>query len=709
MQAAALAKERVLLIVDYAETRSDLSAMLTEVAAQEAAGRTGGLRVLLLARHVGEWWTALDTTSDATRALTARTLTRELSPPLDAQHDNLRIFQEALPCYAKARGRPTPEAELPNSSEQLPVLVLHAAALVAVLDDEQGTHGGRAAADLGVLDRLLGHESRLWADTAQRSGVGVSLPVLEQVIAVLALLPDSKSGNESALRHIIRRVPDLADANEEKIGALARWSRQLYPAANGTAEVLRPDLLAERHAANQLAKHELLRQTCFTGLSQPQAIRALTVLTRACAHHDQAEGLLDEIVRANLPELADAMIIATAQTGTILGDHLANALTDAPIQDDTLRQIAAKIPYPTVALAPAALAVTKRIHDALPPDTDPAETAHWSNHLALAFAQLGRKAEALDANAKAVAAFRALAEAQPETHLPNLAASALNQSTYLWGLGRLEEAFEVSRGAVTAYVYLARTQPDIFFPDLAEAFANQSVFLSGLGRLEDALEQVARAVRIWRTLAEAQPDTYLPGLARALTNQSARLSELGRHEEAFEAATEAVTTYRALAEAQPDTYLPELAASLGNQSVYSGSGRLEEALDAATEAVTTYRTLAEAQPDTYLPGLARALTNQSGRLSELGRHEEALQVISESVRIWRALDEAQPDTFLPNLARALTNQSARLSDLGLRKKALEIIEEAITIWRILATQRPAVHQHQLDHAVAIRTHLNGSS
>jgi hypothetical protein len=82
----------------------------------------------------------------------------------------------------------------------------------------------------------------------------------------------------------------------------------LYPAANGGTDSLRPDLLAERHAANQLAEHELLRQACFTNLLEPQAIRALTILTRSCAHHDDAEALLDEVLRRNLESLADAAI-----------------------------------------------------------------------------------------------------------------------------------------------------------------------------------------------------------------------------------------------------------------------------------------------------------------------------------------------------------------------------------------------------------------
>ncbi|WP_433465941.1 hypothetical protein [Spirillospora sp. CA-128828] len=170
VKAAGRVGQRVLLLVDYAETRPELAAMLAEVAAREAMGDARGLRVLLLARQAGEWWTVLDTESDATRALAARTPVLELTAALDDQRDDVQVIEEALPFYAAARGRPVPQVRFTvDSAVRLPVLVLHAAALVAVLDDEQGSRGGRAAADLGVLDRLLGHERRLWDKTARQA------------------------------------------------------------------------------------------------------------------------------------------------------------------------------------------------------------------------------------------------------------------------------------------------------------------------------------------------------------------------------------------------------------------------------------------------------------------------------------------------------------------------------------------------------------
>ncbi|WP_206664257.1 hypothetical protein, partial [Thermomonospora catenispora] len=255
-------------------------------------------------------------------------------------------------------------------------------------------------AELGVLDRLLGHEKRLWRQSAQVKGLNVELVLLERVVAALALLG---AADEADARTVLRRVPDLAEANAERLGRFARWARELYP-GTGSAwlEPLRPDLLAERHVTDQLHASPELARACLTGLEEERAVRALTVLTRACAHHRHASGVIEAALRADLNALAPAAIVVAVQTGTRLGDLLATVLADVPAELDDLQRIADMIPYPTVALATAAATVTRRIRDLLPPDTDPAQRARWSHRLATVLAQLGRQEEALEAITEAV-------------------------------------------------------------------------------------------------------------------------------------------------------------------------------------------------------------------------------------------------------------------------------------------------------------------
>ena len=65
-----------MLVVDYAETRSELAGLLDDVAADEDGPQ---LRVVLLARSAGEWWQQLLASAEE---LTAALL--EASAPVSA-------------------------------------------------------------------------------------------------------------------------------------------------------------------------------------------------------------------------------------------------------------------------------------------------------------------------------------------------------------------------------------------------------------------------------------------------------------------------------------------------------------------------------------------------------------------------------------------------------------------------------------------------
>ncbi|GLX11171.1 hypothetical protein Misp03_80970 [Microbispora sp. NBRC 16548] len=701
VRAAGQADQRVLLLVDYAETRPELPAMLAEVARLEATGDAGRLRVLLLARQAGEWWTELDTESDAVRALVARTPVLELAPALDADRSDLQVIEEALPFFAAARGRPVPRMSFTvTSAERLPVLVLHAAALVAVLDEEQGTAGGRAAADLGVLDRLLGHERRLWDKTARRAGVGVALAVLQQVVAAVALLLDAQDHDEDAVRAVVRRVPDLARADDARVGAVVRWLRQVYPGGGERVEALRPDLLAERHAVHELIANSLLRRACATDLTERQAVQMLTVLVRACAHHDQGSRLIEQVLRQDLTGLAAAAIVVAVQTGPRLGDLFAHVLEDAPAAVADLQQIAEMVPYPTVALAAAAVAVTRRVRDLLPVGIDQTQIAEWSSKFATVLAQVGRREEALEAVTEAVTVYRSLAETRPDAFQPDLAMALNNQATCLSNLGQREKALTAIEEAIKLYRTLAKTRPDAFLPDLAMALNNQATCLSDLGQRKEALTVIEEAVQIRRTLAKTRPDAFQPSLASSLNNQATCLSDLGQRKEALTAIEEAIKLYRTLAKTRPDAFQPELAMALNNQAIcLSYLGQQEKALTAIEEAIKLYRTLAKTRPDAFQPSLASSLNNQATYLSNLGQQEEALTAIEEAIKLYRTLAKIHPDAFLPDLAMALNNQANCLSRLGKRKEALTVIEEAVQIRRTLAKTRPDAFQPDLANSL----------
>lgn len=163
-RAAAEGGVPVLLISDYAEMRAaSLPAML---AAAAAAGDGGPcLRVLLLARSVGEWWQQLQDacTDDAAGDLIADVRPVTLGPVADRAAQGA-VFAEALEVFAALRGIPCPDAAPGLTDPDAVVLVVHAAALLAVLDAEADTGSSMPGGDPlgGVLRHSGGTGSRAW-------------------------------------------------------------------------------------------------------------------------------------------------------------------------------------------------------------------------------------------------------------------------------------------------------------------------------------------------------------------------------------------------------------------------------------------------------------------------------------------------------------------------------------------------------------------
>jgi hypothetical protein len=120
----------VLLVVDYAETRIGLRALLRAVAIDE-----GPVRVLLLARSVGEWRDRLAAAEPAIRDLLIDAGGEEpLAANVAGSLSNADVVRAAVPAFAAALGVSGPSQVMVDvSSTPLRMLDLHAAALVAEL------------------------------------------------------------------------------------------------------------------------------------------------------------------------------------------------------------------------------------------------------------------------------------------------------------------------------------------------------------------------------------------------------------------------------------------------------------------------------------------------------------------------------------------------------------------------------------------------
>ena len=698
LQAKRLIGQPYVLVVDYAETRGELADWLNAVAADKDGP---DLRVLLLARSAGEWWQRLLASVNYPAAeLLEASLPVRLGP-VRVSGGPQEVFADALTAFARKLGVARPDATLALADPDPVVLVVHAAALLAVVDHATGAPpANHAASGSQVLEGLLRHEARYWAGTAAGRGLNLDLSVLRLAVAVAGLIG---ADSETSAATLLSRVPDLHSAKRR--GQVARWLHDLYPVSNeGDMRErewlgpLRPDRLAEQLVAGELQKRSDLIPRLFSGLGEARAARALTVLARAALTQEFAAALLGHALVSDLEHLAVPALSVAVETNPIVGDLLGRALDSQLVSRETLIRVADACPYPSFALAGPAAAVLKRLADQ---SADEGERAGRLGSLSNRLADLGRREDALAAAEEAVSIYRQLAVAGADAFTPELAMSLSNLSNRLADLGRREDALAAVVEAVTVYRPLAAARPVPFIVHLARSLNNLSLRLADLGRREDALAPIVEAVSVYRQLATPGTDAFTSELATSLNNLSNRLADLGRREEALASIEEAVSVCRELATARPDAFTPDLARLLNNLSAaLGGLGRREEALAAIEEATSVHRQLATARPDAFTPELARSLDNLAAALRGLGRREAALAASGEAVAIYRQLAAARPDAFTAELARSLSNLSLQLADLGGREEALAASGEAVAIYRQLAAARPDVFTAELARSLS---------
>jgi hypothetical protein len=134
-------RSSILLIVDYAETRTGLADLLRSVAASSAH-----VRVLLIARSAGEWWWQLRSDVPAMQDLIGEYQPLKLSAQMNPVVSPTELINKAMRSFAEELGVPVPTVPPAIPPGEVPVLTLHAAALLAVLQSRDQPGAGRAVA-----------------------------------------------------------------------------------------------------------------------------------------------------------------------------------------------------------------------------------------------------------------------------------------------------------------------------------------------------------------------------------------------------------------------------------------------------------------------------------------------------------------------------------------------------------------------------------
>ncbi|MGH3852352.1 MAG: tetratricopeptide repeat protein [Pseudonocardiaceae bacterium] len=682
---AASTRSSIFLVVDYAETRAGLVDLLRSV-----VDHPEHVRVLLIARSAGDWWDQLVADAPAVRDLVQAYDPMKLSAHVDPTRSPAELVREAVPHFAKERGVPAPKIHISVPAE-VPLLTLHAAALLAVLrSQDQRTPAEQLVADLGVLTELLGHESRFWVQSAEEAKLGLGPVVLRRAVAVACLFG---AVSESDGAEILRRVPDLRDSENQR-RKVARWLAELYPSGPGYWGPLQPELLAETHVITQLEKCPELIMVDLPEPHDEQARQMLTLLSRGAAHQPAGQELLGQALRADLERLVFPALEVAKATGGALGTVLVRVLSTALVTPAMLDQIERAIPYPTTALAETAVVVTRHIVDALPPDADIAEYARWNLKLGVVLAQAGHADEALPHIDTAVGHYRDLVETDRDRYLPDLARSLHNLGSRYMDQGRHDDALPPTAQAIKYYRELAEHGPGRYQANLAAALSNLGLTLVELDRHSAALEPLNDAVEHYQELVETD-DRYRPDLAKALSYQRLSQSKVPSRGESVPLLEKVVNHNRTQVETDRDRYLPDLAQSLLDLSNgYAEQDRRTEAVHHVEEALTYYRTLTEGL-ERYRPALAACLNNLGANLTELGHYPEALPYAEEAVEVNRRLTMINIARYRPELARSLDNLVACLSKMGQHLDVLPHATEAVELYRRLTETDPDRYRPEL--------------
>lgn len=297
---------------------------------------------------------------------------------------------------------------------------------------------------------------------------------------------------------------------------------------------------------------------------------------------------------------------------------------------------------------------------------------------------VGKYHEGLELREDAVRRYRELAEAEPGTPSPGLAAALDSLSRSRYGEDRMAEAVALAQECVELNRRLAAADPKAHTRHLASALAYLGHLCTVTGQ-ESGPAAIEESISLSRVLAAANPQAHLEALAQALHEQSGALAEAGRFEAALAPQQESTAIWRQLAQAEPQTYPRLLASSLDAlANRLADADCFAEALAAAQESVDLLRPLAEAGPGVYEGWFATSSATLGRRFEDLGRAAQAVETTQTAVKIWRRLVDAHGEMVLRELAGGLRSLSRQQQRLGWRAEAVASVEEALPILRRLA-------------------------
>ncbi|MFF7128059.1 tetratricopeptide repeat protein [Streptomyces sp. NPDC008240] len=694
----------LLLVVDYAETRQSQMNDLLDAFGPSVPARCHPVRLLILARKAGQWWSQLREHAHFPRDTAVRPL-----PPLEptaalratAVRDAMADLEDGLTTlYPGPKARQAIRAAVPPSVREdrySGALNLQMAALVALLqavDPVRVTNGERHEAV------LLRHEQKVWRRTAHSHGIG-DLPLFEyrRMVAAATLCP---AEDERQALAVLSRLRPTGHIEEPRTplpdpARCGRWLSSLYPSDDDHWGPLQPDRLGEHLLGGVLAEDPELLGRLLPDTTDRQTSAAFHLLSRAQLHQPHITEPLRIVVTAHPDPLALRAVnaVVAVENPAPLRQALAAVLEEIRGAVDRRGSLAQRlynaVPLPTLALDEWAADLSGLLARQPPGPTtlDPheasAEQARRLHRYAVRLVEIGRISAARTAAEKSVALWHTLtAHGWPEAESGlGLALNTLSLVTDQDRSGA--EALSLSQDVLRYYEDLASRDPETYNGDLAMAWNNHANRLADADRLDEALEGALTARDLHHDLACADP-AHLPDVALSEYNLIRIHSALGQLGAATANARRARDLYRDLAARWPDQYRPRIPEVLGNLAeLLRTAGLLTEAVDTVEECLTESRRLAAHDPDRFTQDLAERLSDATGVFDDHGDADRAQASAEEAVELLRPLVEHDP-TAAPSFANALIALSHHVPE-----QAVDLLSDAVAIYEKTEASTPGAH------------------
>lgn len=377
-------RRKSLIVVEYAETKSraNLAKLLWDLAWPPgkqivpslivARGIRGSsddfskktnkrrVRVLLIARAVGDWWDELNEKAETSREqiiLDNAKRTHLSTLTYDNQYFR-RHYDEAIQAFSRQLKISPPTSTGADVPEDSPILVIHMAALVAILGFEKLPPDQQDK----LLSRLLIHEERYWARSVESHGLAsLSRVIRRQSVAELCL---SGVISQVDAAELLKRVPHLAGATDAERSSVARWLQALFPGKMpGELGSLQPHLLAEYLVVRELANGDFFSEA-LSNLPEDRANHAFTILGQAAQRDPRASDMIQKAVEADRNKLILPAISAAVNTGTPLGPAFADILQGMSMDVSHLTKLSAAIPLESRSLNEAASVIRDKLAEA---------------------------------------------------------------------------------------------------------------------------------------------------------------------------------------------------------------------------------------------------------------------------------------------------------------------------------------------------------